>query len=168
ENRKGMDSMRWKTLCVALACWGILTTGRPVEAQTSASPPAPANTPDQLIEKLQRENEALRARLAELERVSGGTSLIKAALDADKPEAPPPARPAIAPPKGPGLPQGLEDSDSPFCLEKGGHDSHPQDLTLWNFFSAGWNEEYTRRDSEGRAPDLALLRVQTNFMEREV
>ena len=44
----------------------------------------------------------------------------------------------------------------------------PQDLTLWNFFSAGWNEDFTRRDSEGRAPDLALLRVQTNFMEREV
>jgi hypothetical protein len=44
----------------------------------------------------------------------------------------------------------------------------PSDLTLGNFFSAGWNEEYTRRSSEGRAPDLALLRVQTNFMEREV
>jgi hypothetical protein len=44
----------------------------------------------------------------------------------------------------------------------------PQPLTLGNFFTAGWNEDFTRRDSEGRAPDLALLRVQTNFMEREV
>jgi hypothetical protein len=44
----------------------------------------------------------------------------------------------------------------------------PPPLTLANFFTAGWNEEFTRRDSEGRAPDLALLRVQTNFMEREV
>jgi hypothetical protein len=44
----------------------------------------------------------------------------------------------------------------------------PPPLTLWNFWSAGWDEEFTRRSSEGRAPDLALLRVQTNFMEREV
>jgi hypothetical protein len=44
----------------------------------------------------------------------------------------------------------------------------PQDLTLWNLFSAGWDEAFTRRSSEGRAPDMALLRVQTNFMEREV
>ena len=43
----------------------------------------------------------------------------------------------------------------------------PPDLTLWNFFSAGWDEDFTRRSSEDRAPDLALLRVQTNFMERE-
>jgi hypothetical protein len=43
----------------------------------------------------------------------------------------------------------------------------PPNLTLGNFFSAGWNEEFTRRSSENRAPDLALLRVQTNFMERE-
>jgi len=43
----------------------------------------------------------------------------------------------------------------------------PPDLTLWNFFSLGWNDAYTRRASEDRAPDLALLRVQTNFMERE-
>jgi hypothetical protein len=43
----------------------------------------------------------------------------------------------------------------------------PQDLTLANFFSAGWNEEWTKRAHEGRAPDMALLRVQTNFLERE-
>jgi hypothetical protein len=56
------------------------------------------------------------------------------------------------------------------CLEPQGHTGGetPQDLTLWNFFAAGWDEEFTRRESEGRAPDLALLRVQTNFMEREV
>jgi hypothetical protein len=44
----------------------------------------------------------------------------------------------------------------------------PPPLGLWNFFSAGWDEDFTRRPSEGRAPNLALLRVQTNFMEREV
>ena len=56
------------------------------------------------------------------------------------------------------------------CASGGGRASEetPQDLTLWNFFSAGWDEDFTRRSSEGRAPDMALLRVQTNFMEREV
>jgi hypothetical protein len=61
--------------------------------------------------------------------------------------------------------------------DSGGHDGifgkttrtpdDPPDLTLGNFFSLGWNDAYTRRSSEDRAPDLALLRVQTNFMERE-
>ena len=44
----------------------------------------------------------------------------------------------------------------------------PAPLYLCDFFSTGWDEDFTRRDSEGRAPDLALLRVQTNFMEREL
>ena len=44
----------------------------------------------------------------------------------------------------------------------------PAPLYLLDLFSTGWDEDSTRRDSEGRAPDLALLRVQTNFMEREV
>jgi hypothetical protein len=47
-------------------------------------------------------------------------------------------------------------------------EEEPQPLTLCNFCTAGWNEDFTRRSSEDRAPDLALLRVQTNFMEREV
>lgn len=47
-------------------------------------------------------------------------------------------------------------------------DGDPPPLTLDNFFSAGWDEDFTRRSSEDRAPDFALLRVQTNFMEREV
>ena len=44
----------------------------------------------------------------------------------------------------------------------------PAPLYLLDLFSTGWDEDFTRRDSEDRAPDLALLRVQTNFMEREV
>ncbi len=44
----------------------------------------------------------------------------------------------------------------------------PPPLYLMDLFSTGWDEDFTRRDSEGRAPDLALLRVQTNFMEREI
>ncbi len=50
----------------------------------------------------------------------------------------------------------------------GGVDVDPPPLTLWNFFTEGWGEEYTRRSSDDRAPDMALLRVQTNFMEREL
>ncbi len=57
--------------------------------------------------------------------------------------------------------------DGGWTLE-GKEEQPPGELGLWNFFSAGWDEEFTRRKSEDRAPDLALLRVQTNFMEREV
>jgi hypothetical protein len=42
------------------------------------------------------------------------------------------------------------------------------DLTLLNFFSAGWSDEFSRRVRETGTPDYALLRVQTNFMEREI
>ncbi len=38
------------------------------------------------------------------------------------------------------------------------------DLTLWNLFSAGLTEPWSKRPHEGRAPDIALLRVQTNFL----
>jgi hypothetical protein len=43
----------------------------------------------------------------------------------------------------------------------------PSDLTLFNFFSAGWDEEFTKRQRATGTPDYALLRVQTNFLERE-
>jgi hypothetical protein len=43
----------------------------------------------------------------------------------------------------------------------------PQDLTLGNFFSAGWDEEWAKQERATGTPNLALLRVQTNFMERE-
>jgi hypothetical protein len=46
--------------------------------------------------------------------------------------------------------------------------SNLSDLTLWNFFSEGWNEDMVKRQRETGTPDLALLRVQTNFMEREL
>lgn len=40
------------------------------------------------------------------------------------------------------------------------------DLTLGNFFSAGWDESFSRRHRPDGAPDLSLLRVQTNFLVR--
>ena len=43
----------------------------------------------------------------------------------------------------------------------------PQDLTLTNFFSAGWDEEWAKQERATGTPNMALLRVQTNFMERE-
>jgi hypothetical protein len=43
------------------------------------------------------------------------------------------------------------------------------DLTLANFFTAGWDEsDRVKRERASGTPDFALLRVQTNFMEREV
>ena len=39
-----------------------------------------------------------------------------------------------------------------------------QDLTLANYFSAGWNEPWTRRSRGEDTPDMSLLRVQTNFL----
>jgi hypothetical protein len=44
----------------------------------------------------------------------------------------------------------------------------PSDLTLGNFFTAGWGEPYIHRDRQSGTPDMALLRVQTNFLEREL
>ncbi len=42
----------------------------------------------------------------------------------------------------------------------------PSNLTLLNFFSEGWDQAWTHR--HGRTPDMALLRVGTNFLEREL
>src|SRR5581483_9578517 len=39
------------------------------------------------------------------------------------------------------------------------------DLTLFNLFSEGWDQPWAKR--ERAAPDMALLRVTTNFLERE-
>jgi len=40
------------------------------------------------------------------------------------------------------------------------------DLSLGNFFSAGWNEPWSRRPRPDGAPDLTLLRVQSNMLLR--
>jgi hypothetical protein len=45
--------------------------------------------------------------------------------------------------------------------------TRPQDLTLGNFFSAGWDEDWAKQVRDTGTLNLALLRVQTNFMERE-
>jgi hypothetical protein len=43
----------------------------------------------------------------------------------------------------------------------------PSNLTLWNFFTEGWDQQWTHRDTPGGAPDMALIHVTTNFLERE-
>jgi hypothetical protein len=44
----------------------------------------------------------------------------------------------------------------------------PRDLTLANFWDAGWTDEWVKRERPTDTPDQALLRVGTNFMEREM
>jgi hypothetical protein len=48
---------------------------------------------------------------------------------------------------------------------KEGPDTALSDLTLLNLFSEGWTQSWAHR--QGRTPDMALLRVTTNFLERE-
>jgi hypothetical protein len=43
----------------------------------------------------------------------------------------------------------------------------PRDLTLSNFFAAGWDDDWAKQERDTGTPNMALLRVQTNFMERE-
>lgn len=40
-------------------------------------------------------------------------------------------------------------------------------LTLGNLFSEGWDQPWSHVSDPDAAPDMALLRVQTNFLERE-
>jgi hypothetical protein len=41
------------------------------------------------------------------------------------------------------------------------------DLTLGNFFSAGWDDDFAMRTRASGTPDLTLLRVQTNYLLRD-
>jgi hypothetical protein len=43
----------------------------------------------------------------------------------------------------------------------------PSDLTLANFFTEGWDDAWTHRATPDGAPDMSLLHVTTNFLERE-
>src|SRR5215469_13833546 len=42
------------------------------------------------------------------------------------------------------------------------------DLTLWNFFTEGWTQPWAKRERASGTPNMALLRVTTNFLEREL
>ena len=42
------------------------------------------------------------------------------------------------------------------------------DLTLSNFFSEGWTQPWDKRERASGTPDMALLKVTTNFLEREL
>jgi hypothetical protein len=45
-------------------------------------------------------------------------------------------------------------------------DASLSNLTLGNFFTDGWGETWVKRSRAEGAPDMALLRVQTNFLVR--
>jgi hypothetical protein len=45
---------------------------------------------------------------------------------------------------------------------------HLSDLTLANFFSEGWTQPWAKRERADGTPDMALLKVTTNFLEREL
>jgi len=59
-----------------------------------------------------------------------------------------------------GLADDLEDQDAP-----GEKHAAPSDLTLLNFFTDGWTDSWVHRHR--KTQDMALLRVTTNFLERE-
>ena len=42
------------------------------------------------------------------------------------------------------------------------------DLTLFNFFSEGWHQPWVKYERASGTPDMALLKVSTNFLEREL
>ncbi len=45
---------------------------------------------------------------------------------------------------------------------------HLSDLTLDNLFSEGWSQPWAKRERRDGTPDMALLKVTTNFLEREL
>jgi hypothetical protein len=59
------------------------------------------------------------------------------------------------------------ESSAPVTPAQSSPPAQPSNLTLSNFFTAGWGEEWVHRYTPGGAPDMALLHVTTNFLERE-
>jgi hypothetical protein len=47
-------------------------------------------------------------------------------------------------------------------------EQHLSDLTIGNFFSQGWTQPWAKRERADGTPDMALLKVTTNFLEREL
>jgi hypothetical protein len=162
--------MNRKWVWLAIGFYGIWAAGQNVASAESPETIAlPAKTASQLAEQNQellRENEKLRARLAELEHVAADAPVKKVAPEPGKADGPPAApAPAAAAPAPPDF---LGGGQMENIYGEGEGKSPPRDLTLRNFFSAGWNDEWVKRRRETGTPDMALLRVQTNFLEREV
>ncbi|HTO76236.1 MAG TPA: hypothetical protein VMQ61_09180 [Thermoanaerobaculia bacterium] len=77
-----------------------------------------------------------------------------------------PSSSLFVPPSAP--PEALSDIDPanpPTEEAKEGAAQHLSDLSLGNFFSQGWSEPWQKW--RRTTPDMALLRVTTNFLERE-
>ena len=65
------------------------------------------------------------------------------------------------------VPVFAEEPSMPVLQAKFPTAGQPSNLTLLNFFTEGWDQEWTKRSTPGGAPDMSLLHVQTNFLERE-
>jgi len=65
------------------------------------------------------------------------------------------------------VPAYAEEPSAPVSQVQSAAPAQPSNLTLFNFFTEGWGEQWTHRETPGGAPDMALLHVQTNFLERE-
>jgi hypothetical protein len=64
---------------------------------------------------------------------------------------------------------GDEQTDGPSSRRDKNEDrEEPTDLTLDNFFCAGWNERFEERPTEERAVRVPLFRTKLGFLEREV
>ena len=65
----------------------------------------------------------------------------------------------------------LVDSTAEFELEESlekERAEEPSDLTLWNFFSDGWDHRFEPRSRNDRAPRFHLYKVQQPFLDREI
>lgn len=65
------------------------------------------------------------------------------------------------------VPAFADEPSAPVTQTQSPAPDQPSNLTLSNFFTAGWGEAYNKRYTPEGAPDMALLHVTTNFLERE-
>ena len=91
--------------------------------------------------------------------IFGTCGIVRAADDPAPMPSPTPDLPQVADP------QAVADIES--AAANSAQQSRPRDLTLGNFFSAGWEDDWAKQVRATGTPNMALLRVQTNFMERE-
>lgn len=93
-----------------------------------------------------------------------GSGVVRAD-DASGPDAVPARGSGDAPDVGLDADVPSADTLSPEKLEHG-QPQHLSDLGLGNFFTEGWNQDWAKW--RHYTPDMALLRVTTNFLEREL
>ncbi len=81
----------------------------------------------------------------------------QSSLSAEDPAPPSPAQP-------PAASEAAVANTGPIQFDVGPQRPPLTDLTLGNFFSAGWNDDFAMRTRATGTPDLTLLRVQPNLL----